>query len=432
MVKHKVLIIGGGFAGLCCARKLTHPDIEVTLIDKRNFHLFQPLLYQVATGGLSPANIAAPLRSLVRTQENVTVLLGEVTTFHTDRKTVDTTIGVLSYDTLVVAAGAAHSYFGHPEWEQYAPGLKTIEEATEIRSRILLAFEEAERTKDPEERSSLMTFVIIGGGPTGVELAGALSEIARHTFVDDFKEIFPEEARVLLIEHADRVLPFYPKSLTDKALGHLTSLGIRVMTGSKVTDIGPGGVTVDRNGASEFIKARTVLWAAGVQASPLARLIAEATGAASDRSGRVEVDRYLNIPGHPDIFVVGDMACFKQQSDKPLPGLAPVAMQQGRHVARIINNRFLKKASKPFRYTDRGSMATIGRGKAVAQIGEIRFSGYAAWLAWLFIHLMYLVQFQNRVLVLFQWSWNYWTWNRAARLITGDTPGEQATASQQS
>lgn len=419
---HHVVIIGGGFGGLYAAKSLRRAPVRVTLLDRRNFHLFQPLLYQVATGQLSPANIAAPLRALLKRQKNNRVFLAEAIDIDVESHRVVLSDGEVGYDTLIVAAGVRHHYFGRDEWEKLAPGLKTVEDATEIRRRILLAFEAAEREADPDRLRAWLTFVIVGGGPTGVELAGAVGEIARHTLTRDFRAINPADARIVLVEGMERVLPPYPPRLSARAEAALSRLGVTVRTGAMVTDIQPDVVTVRSGERSERIPTRTVLWAAGVQASTLGSILASATGATVDRAGRVVVEPDLSLRGHPEIFVIGDLAHFSHQTGKPLPGVAPVAMQQGRYVAALIVRRLRGETMPPFRYRDHGSMATIGRAEAVADLGWVRFSGFPAWLAWLFIHLITLVQFQNRVLVLIQWAWNYVTWNRYARLITGQSP----------
>ncbi len=419
--RHRVVIIGGGFGGLGVARGLGSKDVQVTLVDRRNFHLFQPLLYQVATGGLSPANIAAPLRSVLRRHKNIQVLLGNVIGLDLGAREVQLDGGRLTYDTLVVAAGSTHHYFGHQEWEASAPGLKTIEDATEIRRKILLAFEMAERETDPAEIRKWLTFVIVGGGPTAVELAGAVSEIARHTLAKDFRSINPADARVLLVEATDRVLPSYPAELSVRGAKQLEQLGVVVRTGTMVVNVTDDAVTVRTGETLEDIPTRTVLWGAGVKASPLAGLLAAAAGLNPDRQGRVPVQPDLSLAGHPDVYAIGDLALCVDDRGQPLPGVAPVAIQQGQHVARAVLQRLRGKPTKPFRYRDYGSMATIGRHRAVAMIGKLRFAGTMAWLLWLFIHLMYIVEFQNRVLVLVQWAWNYLTWNRNARLITGTT-----------
>ncbi len=422
-VPHHVVIIGGGFGGLYAAQALKRAPVQVTLVDRRNFHLFQPLLYQVATGALSPANIAAPLRAILKRQKNTHVLLAEVTDIDVAGQRLILSDGVISYDTLIVAAGVRHHYFGNEQWAALAPGLKTVEDATEIRRRILLAFEAAEREPDPHLRRAWLTFVIVGAGPTGLELAGALGEIAMHTLREDFRAINPAEARIILVEAADRVLPPYPPVLSAKAARAIEHLGVIVQTGATITAIDTDGVAVSTGACEERIPTRTVLWAAGVQASPLGGILQERAGATLDRAGRVVVEPDLSVPGHPETFVIGDLAYFCHQTGSPLPGVAPVAMQQGRYVAALIRRRLRRERTTLFRYRDRGSMATIGRGVAVADLfGRWRFNGVLAWLAWLFIHLMYLVEFDNRLLVLTQWAWNYFTWNRGARLITGESP----------
>ncbi|HYN42385.1 MAG TPA: NAD(P)/FAD-dependent oxidoreductase [Thermoanaerobaculia bacterium] len=414
----RIVVVGGGFAGLTLVRALRGAPVDVTLLDRRNFHLFQPLLYQVATGGLSPANIATPLRSLVKGQRNVRVLLAEATGVDVDGRRLLLADGELPYDVLVVATGVRHSYFGRAGWERHAPGLKSLEDATGIRARILGAFEAAEREEDAARRSEQLTFVVVGAGPTGAELAGALAEIARHTLKDEFRRIDPSAARILLVEGADRVLGAYAPALSTRATEDLARLGVEVRTGTFVTDVREDGVTLRKGEADEIVRARTVLWAAGVEGSPLGRALAEAAGGGTDRSGRVAVGPDLTLPGHPELFVVGDLALFTDPAGKSLPGVAPVAMQQGRHVARTILARFGAREPGPFRYVDKGSMATIGRASAVAEVAGLKFGGYLAWLAWLFIHLLYIVQFGNRVLVLVQWAWSYLTWARSARLIT--------------
>lgn len=416
---HHVVIVGGGFGGLHAAMCLRWAPVKVTLVDKRNFHLFQPLLYQVATGALSPANIATPLRAILKRQRNTNVLLVEVEGFDIENRKVLYREGALSYDSLIMAAGVTHSYFGNDGWERLAPGLKTIEEATEIRRRILLAFELAEREQDPERLKALLTFVIVGAGPTGVELAGSIKEIAMHTLSQDFRRISPTDAEVILIEHADRVLPPFPPDLSREAQLALEELGVKVMTGTKVTAIRREEVELQQGDFVKTVSTRTVLWAAGVGATKIARVLAQATGAQTDRAGRIVVEPDLSIKGHPEIYVIGDMACYTHQGEKPLPGVAQVAVQQGRHAAKMIERRIKGEETLPFRYRDLGSMATIGRGAAVATFGKLHLSGFIAWLMWLFVHLMHLVQFQNRVLVFMQWAWCYLTWNRAARLITG-------------
>lgn len=422
--RHRVVIVGGGFGGLNAARALAKADVQATLIDRRNFHLFQPLLYQVATGGLSPANIADPLRAVLKRQKNTRVLLGEVVNFDLERRLAMLPDGAEPYDSLIVATGSRHHYFGHPEWEQFAPGLKSLEDATTIRRRMLSSFEKAERCADAEERRALMTFVVVGGGPTGVELAGAIGEVAHATLRGNFRSINPAGAVIILLEGLDRILHTYPPKLSAKAVQSLERLGVTVRTSTKVTDVQAGRVTIHSGGQTETIRAHTVLWAAGVEASPLAKVLAQASGAELDRAGRITVQPDLTLPGHPEVFVIGDMANYPYQGGKPLPGLAPVAMQQGNYVADLIQRRLRGVPAIPFHYRDRGTMATIGRAAAVADLGWIAYSGLLAWLTWLFIHLLYLVAFQNRILVLFQWAWNYFTRNRSARLITG-TDGEE-------
>jgi NADH dehydrogenase len=416
-----VAIVGGGFGGLNVAKGLARAPVTVTLVDRRNFHLFQPLLYQVATGGLSPGEIASPLRHILRAR-NTSVWLAEVTDIDvTGRKLIlaaGATARELPYDTLVLAAGAENFYFGHDEWEKAAPGLKSIEDATEIRSRILRAFEAAEMEPDPEKRRAWLTFVLIGGGPTGVELAGALGEIANDTLKHDFRSIDPRESQILLLEGADRILATFPPTLSEAAEHSLIRLGVRTRTKVTAVDIDADGVTVRIDGATQRIASKTVLWAAGVRPSPLGAILKERAGAELDRSGRVMVAPDLSVPGHPEILVIGDMANLSQEGGKPLPGVAPVAMQQGWYAARLIEKRLRGEKTEPFHYWNKGNLATIGRAAAVADLGSIRFSGLLAWLAWLFIHLLYLVGFQNRFLVLSKWVYDYVTRNRGARLIT--------------
>ena len=416
---HRVVIVGGGFAGLNAARALKRAAVEITLIDRRNFHLFQPLLYQVATGGLSPANIAAPLRSIVEHQANCEVLLGEVSGFDVSKRMVQFDGREIAYDTLIVATGAQDNYFGHPEWEQFAPGLKSIEDATHIRGRLLTAFELAEREADLDHRRKLLTFVIVGGGPTGVELAGTMAEIARHTLKHEFRHIDPSDAQIVLVEAGDRILAAYPEDLSAKAQSSLERLGVLVRTKTMVANVAADHVLVNFGGAQEQLPTNTVVWAAGVSASPLAKKLADATGAAVDRGGRVVVEPDLSLPGHPNIFVLGDMANFSHQGGRPLPGVAPVAIQQGRFVAKLIRARLAGGALPTFRYRNLGNLATIGRSAAVAEFGKVHISGLLAWLIWLFVHLLNLVSFRNRLLVLIQWGWSYFSYDRAARLITG-------------
>ncbi len=414
-----VVIIGGGFAGLQAARALRSAPLRITLIDRRNFHLFQPLLYQVATGGLSPANIAAPLRRILRRQTNARVLLGEVVEIDAAQRSVLLRDGALEFDTLVVATGVSHNYFGNDAWERHAPGLKTIEDATEIRRRILLAFEAAERERDRARVEAWLTFAVIGAGPTGVELAGTLAEIARDTLRHEFRRIDPSAARVLLIEAGERVLASYPPELSASAERTLGRLGVIVRTRSLVTNVHAAGLSLKCGEAREEISSRTMLWAAGVRASPLGRALQQRCGAKLDRVGRVIVGPDLTIPGHENIFVIGDLANCSTDGNAPLPGTAPVAMQQGRYVARRIADRLSGRATSPFRYVHKGNMATIGRAAAVCDFGKVRLTGLLAWLMWLFVHILFLIEFRNRLLVLVQWAWNYFTFDRAARLITG-------------
>ncbi len=413
----RVVIVGGGFGGLAAARGLAGRSVDVTLVDRRNHHLFQPLLYQVATGALSPANIASPLRSLLKRARNVRVLLAQVVDFAPGR--VLLADGELPCDTLIVAAGAETSYFGHDDWSAKAPGLKSIEDARAIRARALSAFERAERASDEESRRALLTFVVVGGGPTGVELAGALAEVAHQTLAGEFRAIDPRTARIVLVEATDRLLGAFPEALAARATRDLERIGVEVRLGWRIAGLGAGAVELaGPQEAREVIRAANAFWGAGVQSSPLGARLAAALGLETDRAGRLAVEPDCSLPGHPEIFVIGDLASYRHGLAQPLPGLAPVAMQQGRHVARVIAGRLRGRATPPFRYRDKGTMATIGRRRAVAAIGRLRLTGSIAWLAWLFVHLLYIARFENRVLVLIQWAWNYLTRNRSARLIT--------------
>lgn len=428
---HRVVIIGGGFGGLRAAQRLASAPVQVTLIDRRNYHLFQPLLYQVATGTLSPANIASPLRGLLKRQRNLSVIMAEVCGFDIARQEVllrrDSACGAaIGFDTLILAAGSGHSYFGHPEWEQFAPSLKSLDDATEIRRRILWAFEAAERCGDPAEVAKWLTFVVVGGGPTGVELVGQLAEIAMHTLKHRFRSIDPARSQIYLVEAVDRILPEFQPDLSAKAQQALVNLGVNVHTSTRVTQVAPQSLSIERAGKTQEIAARTIVWAAGVKASPLGRALAEAAGIAADRSGRVPVGPDLTVAGHPELIVIGDMASLNDATGRPLPALAPVAMQQGTYAARLIRERLVGRKLPPFAYHDRGILATIGRWKAVADLRFVRLSGAIAWLAWLFVHLMTLVQFRNRILVFIQWGWNYLTQDRSALLITGKTPNGAA------
>jgi NADH:ubiquinone reductase (H+-translocating) len=420
--RHRVVIVGGGFGGLSTALRLKRAPVDVTLVDRCNYHLFQPLLYQVATGALSPANISSPLRNILKGHTNTRVLLAEAVGIDVAKRRVILSDGTEEYDTLVVATGSSHQYFGHEAWEHYAPGLKTIEDATDMRRRILLAFETAERETDPEKVRALMTFVIVGAGPTGVELAGALAEIAHDTLRRDFRSIDPSSARIILVEGGERVLPAYPPTLSAAARKMVERLGVTVRTGAMVTDVDKDSVTVHEGGSSEVIPTRTILWAAGVLGSPLGRVLARETGVAIDKAGRVNVEPDCSLPGHPEIFVIGDLANFTHQTGKPLPGVAQPAIQEGGYVARAIMRRLRGEKSEPFHYFDMGNLAVIGRGAAVADLNGLRLSGFPAWLIWIFVHLMNIVEFQNRLLVFVQWAWFYISYDRSARLITGKNP----------
>jgi NADH dehydrogenase len=417
----RVVIVGAGFGGLNAARSLAHEDVHITIVDRKNFHTFQPLLYQVATAGLSPAEIAAPIRSVFRGKKNIVSLLEEVQDFDLQRRIVKTSEQELPYDYLVVAAGATHAYFGHDEWEPYAPGLKTIEDALEIRRRVLLAFELAERQAASGDKHEALNFVVVGAGATGVELAGTLAEITHHVLAHEFHSIDPRSAKILLLEGGPGVLPAFPEDLSRSAEDQLRRLGVEVRTNTLVTQIEPGAV---RFGGTRLV-APVILWAAGVAASPLGKKL----GAACDRAGRVLVEPDLSLPGHPEVFVIGDLAALKDESGKWLPGVAPTAIQQGKFVAKTIARDLAHEPRKNFKYWDKGSLATIGRAAAVAQFGKIHISGFVAWLAWLFVHIFFLIGFRNRILVLTQWAWSYLTYERGARLITGSNtlPGWSGT-----
>ncbi len=413
----KVVIIGAGFGGLEAAKKLACEDaVRMTVIDRTNYHLFQPLLYQVATAALSPADIAAPIRGVLSKCKNVEVILAEVQSIDVNAKKVKMVDGEIDYDFLIVATGARHSYFGHPEWERIAPGLKSLEDAVEIRRRILMAYEYAEKITDETARKAAMTFVIIGGGPTGVEMAGAISEIARYTLAKDFRHIDPSQTRIVLVEGEPRVLASFPDDLRISAMKQLVDLGVEVHAGVHATDLTEAGLQV----GDEFIPCRVKIWAAGNTAS----FVGQALGVPVDRVGRVMVNNDLTIPGYPEVQVIGDLANFPHQTGQPLPGVSPVAMQQGRHAAKNILAMIDNRKPQRFWYWDKGSMATIGRNKAVADLNFIHFSGFPAWLAWLFIHVVFLVGFRNRVAVLLQWAWAYFTFNKGARLITRNFQSE--------
>ncbi|WP_295947065.1 NAD(P)/FAD-dependent oxidoreductase [uncultured Xanthomonas sp.] len=416
-----LIVVGGGFAGLWATRALARTPLRITLIDRRNHHLFQPLLYQVATAGLSAPDIAAPLRQILRHQDNVEVRLGEVVDIDKQARQVRLADGqALAYDYLLVATGATHAYFGHDDWAAHAPGLKTLDDALQLRRHLLLAFERAEAETDPAARAAWLSFAIVGGGPTGVELAGTLAEIARHTLKHEFRHIDPAEARVRLIEAGPRVLSSFPEHLSAKAQQQLEKLGVEVLTGVPVADIDAHGYRL----GDAFVPARTVVWAAGVAASPLAKTLQTPL----DRSGRVQVQPDLSVPGHPELFVAGDLAALQQADGRPVPGVAPAAKQMGRHVADTLRRRLRgDTASVPFRYADYGNLATIGRMAAIVHLGRLQLSGVLAWWFWLAAHVFFLIGFRNRVVVLLNWAWAYWSYQRAARIILGDPPAAEDT-----
>ena len=420
--KHRVVILGGGFGGLAAAQKLKRAPVEVTLIDRRNFHLFQPLLYQVATGSLSPGEIAAPIRGVLSGQKNTSVLLGEAVDVDPQAKRVILRdCAAFEYDSLIVATGTQTSYYGNDSWREWAPSLKSVEDATTIRHKILYAFERAERAATPEEARAWLTFVIVGAGATGLELSGALAEIARETLRHDFRKIDPQKARIILMEGAPRILGPFPEDLSAKAEKLVTGLGVEVIKGVMVTNIDAVGVTFKHGDSSEVLAAKTMIWAGGVMATTFGRKLAERTKAETDRSGRIKVNRDLTVPNFPDIFIVGDLAHADDKGGNPLPGVAQVAMQGGAYAARIIRARLEgKKELPPFHYFNKGDMAVIGRAAAVANIFGIHVSGLLAWLMWLFIHLIYIVEFKSRVAVFVQWGFEYLTFSRGARLITGE------------
>ena len=403
-----IVIVGGGFGGLNAALALRSAPVRITLIDRSNHHLFQPLLYQVATAGLAAPDIAAPIRKILRGQDNVTVLMGEITTIDTARRSVGFAETELVYDHLVLAVGAINHWFGNDDWAAHAPGLKTIDDALDIRRRILLAFESAERESDAERRAEWLTFAVVGGGPTGVELAGSIIEVATHALARDFRTFDPRSARVVLVEGGERILSAFPAELSAKATTQLTSLGVEVRTNTKVTDITAEGLLLGET----MLKARTVVWGAGVRASPLL----EALGVPLDHGGRVLVEPDLSIPGHPEVTVIGDAAALKQEGEL-IPGVAPAAMQGGRHIARNIRRALKQQPPEPFRYVDKGSLATIGRRAAVAEFGRLRFSGFAAWLLWMLVHVLFLIGFRNKAAVMMEWAWAYLTYQRSARVI---------------
>jgi len=418
---HRIVIVGGGFGGLYAAKALRGQDADITLIDRHNYHLFQPLLYQVATGSLSPGEIAAPLRAILRKQRNVRVWLGEAVSIDPTARNLILADGSVPYDSLILACGARNHYFGNDAWQAPAPGLKSLEDAMEVRRKVLYAFEAAERETDPALRHAWLTFVIVGAGPTGVELAGAFAEIAHDTLRSDFRSINPEEAQIFLVEYADRVLTTFPENLSAAAGKSLERLGVRIRTKVKVTEIDQEGVTLSVAGASERVDSRTVIWAAGVAPSAFGEILAKCTGAQLDRQGRVIVESDLTLAGHPEIFVIGDLAHSTDPgSATPLPGVAPVAMQQGAYVAHAIVSRLRGQTVTPFRYHNKGNLAVIGRASGVADFGWGGFHGLVAWLLWLFVHLMFLAGFQNRLLVFLRWGFQYLTFSRGARIITGE------------
>jgi len=419
---HHVVVLGGGFGGLYAAKMLSRGKVKVTVVDKRNFHLFQPLLYQVAAGWLSPGDIASPLRVALNDYQDTYVLKAEVTNIIPKEKKVIFRDGEITYDTLIVATGSYHHYFGHDGWAQTAPGLKTVEDALEMRRKILLSFEAAERETDPEKQKEWMTFLIIGAGPTGVELAGTIGELTRTTLKDDFRNINTEDAKIILVEGLGQVLPTYPTDLSEKAGEFLKKLGVTIKTNTMVTDLNGSDAIISKNGDSETIHSRTILWTAGVKASSLGKALAINSGAQLDKSGRVIVNPDLSLPGQTDIFVIGDLAHLSNEKQEPLPGVAPVAMQEGKYVAKLILNRLKGKETKPFKYQEKGNLAVIGTNSAVADLGKLKFAGFFAWLIWVFVHIRYLIEFDSKIIILFRWSWNYFTRKRGVRLITGEDP----------
>ena len=433
--RHRVVVIGGGFGGLQAAQHLASADVELTIVDRRNFHLFQPLTYQVATGALSPGEVAYPLRAIFRRHRSVRVLMAEITGFDLDSRHVRLAEGSLPYDVLIVAGGSHYSYFGHDDWRRYAPEVKSLESALATRARLLNAFEVAETEPDPDRRQALLTFVVVGAGPTGVEMAGQIAELAHGTLPREFRSIDPSQSRILLIETLDRVLVTFPPSLSRKAARSLESLGVTVLLEHTVVDIDDEAVTVSASDrATERIPARNVIWAAGVEASKLATQLGELSGADVDRAGRVTVEPDLTLPGHPEVLALGDMVRVRRRDGgvQELPGVAPVAMQQGRYAAKLVRARLEGQAIGPFRYLDKGNLATIGRARAVADLHAIRLSGFPAWATWLVVHLLYLIGFQNRLIVVIRWFIGFATRGRGTRLITNTPAAEADRQSQRS
>ncbi len=415
---HHVVIIGGGFGGLYCAKKLGDTPFKVTLIDKRNYHLFQPLLYQVASGWLSPGDITSPLRGILNRYKNITVFKAEVIGIEPQDKRVVLADGKIGYDSLILATGSTQHYFGNDNWAELAPTLKTVEDSLRIRKKILLSFEQAEREDDLKNIEELLTFIIVGGGPTGVELAGTIGELANTTLKNDFRNIDTRKTKIYLIEGLNRILPTYPDDLSNKAKKSLHKLGVDILESTMVTEVCKNEVKIETNDQLRQINARTILWTAGVKASKLGYILSSKTGVEIDHVGRVMVSSYLNIPGFPDIFVIGDLAHLSDGGGEPLPGVAPVAMQQGDFVAKLLKNQLNGKETKTFKYANKGNLAVIGRNSAVADLGRLKFSGFLAWLIWVFIHIGYLIEFDNKIMVLFQWASNYFTRKRGTRLIT--------------
>ncbi len=415
--RHRVVVIGGGFGGLWAVQSLKRAPVDIMLIDRSNYHLFQPLLYQVATGALSPADISSPFRNVLERQRNARFILGNVTDIDYDRQQVVLDDGRVDFDSLIIASGSIEHYFGHPEWQRHVFGLKTIEDALAFRRRLFRILEKAEKTANETERERLLTFLIVGGGPTGVEMAGAIAEVTRNMLPRNYRIVQGSNIRIIIIEFMDQLLPPFPKKLAAAATQSLQKLGVEVRTGTKVTDITEDGAVVEADGSQQTIPAHTVMWAAGVKPTPLGEALVGEDEGVLDKKKRVRVSPDLSVPGRPNVFVIGDLANFSHQDGEPLPGVASVAMSEGRYVAKRIRRRLQGKETKPYRYRDKGQLAVIGRASAVADLGRLKFSGYPAWLIWLFVHLMYLVGFENRLLVFIRWAWNYFTRKPAAQLI---------------